>query len=340
MSDFCKRLESAVDNAIEKIAESRREDTLVFPVFTDLHTTDVNHENTHKLVSALRLITEKIKCSAVINLGDNFCMLGRGIHITNNELKKRFDELFSAVHNASGVPLINVAGNHDGVGTEFFKPDFWNEITKGKYGNTMAVYDDEGCWYYADYDKADLRFVVPCAPHDSDIERAAPTPLWTFGKPQLEWLEKVALCTDKNVIVLSHVPFFYKFTGEREKDMINVWDGERERTMYISSICGDIEDAKSAVNILNNFNAKSQGRLKAVLSGHTHSDSLWLPNQKKEELENPLSCTQLVSASACTLTENEEMLGLSIDIMLWSPSFDELQFIRVGDGADRKIKFE
>ena len=76
MKDFLTRLDGYVERAVEAVNAVRRDDSLIFPVFTDLHTIDLNHEYSQKLLAALKLICDKIPCNAVINLGDTFNMLG------------------------------------------------------------------------------------------------------------------------------------------------------------------------------------------------------------------------------------------------------------------------
>ena len=84
MNNFCK-IEESVELARKKISMLRKDDSLVFPMFTDLHTVDSDHEFMDRLTFALEYISKKIPCDAVINLGDIFEMLGRNIHITNEE---------------------------------------------------------------------------------------------------------------------------------------------------------------------------------------------------------------------------------------------------------------
>ena len=206
MNTYTEKIEKSVADAVKRINKVKAEDSLVFPIITDLHTDDSDGEYMERLIPALKVMNDSMEYDAFINLGDNFCMLGRDIHISNEELKARFERVFTKIYETVNHPVINVNGNHDAIGTDFFKPDFWNDITKGKYGNTMAVYGDEGCYYYIDYDKANTRFVILSLPYDSDIESEMPTPLWGFGKKQISWLKETALNTDKDVIILSHVP--------------------------------------------------------------------------------------------------------------------------------------
>lgn len=335
MNNYIENVALAVEEAKEKIKCLKSEDSLVFPIFTDLHTEDVDHNYTKRVIKVLELISENIDYDAVIDLGDNFDMLGRSIHITNDELKARFERVFSAVHNASKHPVINVNGNHDAIGTDFFKADFWNSIVKGKFGNTSAVYGDEGSYYYIDYEKADTRLIILSLPYDSDIESDMPTPLWGFGELQLKWFKETALNTDKNVIILSHVPFYYKYTGDEEATL-GVWDGNNAKISYISSLCGWIEDLDDAVAIIDEHNNSSK-RIIACLSGHMNTDSLWLPHEEKSGEKNPLPCHQIVTTAACFTENVETKIGISIDIAVWTPSRNEFNMIRIGDGEDRKI---
>lgn len=339
MNDFNKQIKANIERAHEKISEIRKSDSLVFPVFTDLHTFDYDHEYVNRLAFTLKHITEKTECNMVVNLGDNFSMLGRDEHIANTELQKRFERLLTAIYEATNLPQINVNGNHDGIGTDFFKSDFWNNIVKGRYGNTFAGYGDEGSYYYIDFEGSNTRCICISIPYTSELECDMPTPLWKFGKNQLDWLKNVALNTAKDVIILSHVPFNYQYKGDREAT-IDVWDGKRKRTSYISALCGEIEDVNEAIKILNDF--ENKGRLVAVFSGHTHEDALWLygEGEGRETTKNQLHCPQVITTSTCLDSGRERTLGISVDVVVWTPSCMELNIIRIGDGEDRKIVLE
>ena len=110
MEKFYNDVLPLIDSAVERIESKRRSDTLVFPLFTDLHTMDAEHEYSKKLIFVLEKLCSKTSVEGVVNLGDTFNMLGRMIQIPNGELEIRFNELFSKIHAATGVPLINVNG--------------------------------------------------------------------------------------------------------------------------------------------------------------------------------------------------------------------------------------
>ena len=328
MEKFYNDVLPLIDSAVEKIESKRRSDTLVFPLFTDLHTMDAEHEYSKKLIFVLEKLCSKTSVEGVVNLGDTFNMLGRMIQIPNGELEIRFNELFSKIHTATGVPLINVNGNHDAIGTDFFKSDFWNGIVKGKFGNDRAVYSNDGSYYYLDFDTA--RLVVLSLPHDSDLESEHPTPAWSFGEKQLDWLENPALATEKNVIILSHVPLFYSVYYGDPEAMLGVWNGKERKTSYVSALCGWIDDIDRASEIITSFSKK--GKLVGVFSGHTHFDSLWEPFETQGKYTNPVSCKQAVTGAAFI---NAEFMKL--DVMVFTPSENKLTLVRIGDGEDREI---
>ena len=110
-----------IARAAKKIEALRQLDSLVLGLFTDLHTPAPEHESVTVLTEALHALTGAVRCDAVIDLGDNPSMLGRNTHITNDDLAAYFDALLGKIHAAAACPLLNVHGNHDAVGTDFFK---------------------------------------------------------------------------------------------------------------------------------------------------------------------------------------------------------------------------
>lgn len=340
MDTFKQNLTKTVVSAKEKVEALRKEDSLVFPVFTDLHSEGADCEWLIKLCEALKLITEEIQCDMVANLGDNLGMLGRNQHISNKNLKTLFKDMLDIIYESINCPLITANGNHDAIGTDFFKPDFWNDIVKNNYGNTNAVYDTTGSYYYVDFEKAKTRFVVLSVPSESDLDAEHPTPLWAFGKKQIDWLEKEALDVKDNVIILIHVPFYYHDNGDKAT-FIEVWNGEKTAMSYITDLYGRIEDVDKAIAVIDEFNEKSDTNLVACFSGHTHCDSLLPPHQERisnSECDfNPLPCHQIVTTGTFIPESEHKEFGISIDIAVWTPSENELNIIRVGDGDDRNI---
>ena len=264
----------------EKIENLRREDSLVFPLFTDLHTDSADSESVELLCKILGTISGEISFDMAINLGDNLAAsLGRKNHITTPELEDMANSLFGKIDASADCPVVFVGGNHDGIGADFFKPDFWNKLTKNKSGNKTAVYDESGSYFYIDHDKSNTRLVFLSLPSDSDISSRHPAPTWNFGSSQLRWLRDIALDTQKYVILMVHVPLFHHYWGEPSAT-IKVWNGESVSDAYINALCGTIEDRSEAVDIISDFARNNPHKLIIAFSGHTHRDSNLLPFEK------------------------------------------------------------
>lgn len=340
-----------IDLITEKVNKMRKDDSLVFLVFSDLHTENVDSEFAQKLMSMLSTITTNIEMDAVIDMGDNVSMLGRTKHITNQELKIVLDQLFSGIMQSVNCPLFMVNGNHDAIGTDFFKPDFWNEIVKNKFVDESAVYHSDGAYYYADYDHCKTRMIFLSVPYESDLRATYPTPLWKFGSEQLKWLAENALDTSYDVLIFSHVPLFYCYCGD-ETRMLDTWDGEKVTKSYFNDLCGRIEDYKDAVAIMEAFQqhesyeneqlgikmhgTESKAQLVACFSGHTHEDYMCRPYEKCGEDTNPLPCPQIVIKSFSKKLEYD----VAMDIVIWTPSDNMVHMVRCGDGENREISIK
>lgn len=315
---------------VEKI---RKPNSLVFPMYSDLHCRGIENEATVNFVECLGELCGNLNPTAVINMGDNFAMLGREKHIETTVLAKKFDALLGAVKDKINCPLLLMNGNHDAIGTDFFKNEFWFNIVNGKYDDGLAQRVDGKAYFYVDLDNVKTRFVFMSVPSDSDLYAEFPTPLWRFGKSQLEWFDKVALNTDYKVLLFSHVPFFYKYTGDMESKL-SVWNGEYEAKSYISALCGWIDDAKESAEIV-----KSHGNVIACFSGHVHIDFLREPYEVIGEHINHLPCRQVVTRNALGHSRDgsENVFEMAIDVMVYDPDTQTIDLIRFGDGKDRKV---
>ena len=98
MKEFLEDISLKTEEIKIKLEDLTFEDTLVFPVFTDLHTEDVKADSSQKLFETLKILKSKVKFDGVINLGDNFAMLGREFQIDNNELKGRIKALLDKIY--------------------------------------------------------------------------------------------------------------------------------------------------------------------------------------------------------------------------------------------------
>lgn len=200
---------------------------MFFPLFSDLHTENVDHPYARALIEALDATTDAISCDLAVDLGDNFSMLGRKTHISNENLQHVGEELLGRIAAAAGCPMLYPNGNHDAPGTDFYSPAFWNGVVKGRFANAGTGYDGIGSYCYLDHEPSDTRLVVLSCPYDSRIEEEYPTPEWAMGKAQLRWLRDQALDTTHNVILLMHVPPFFWYHGD-ETPILHVFTGNAE----------------------------------------------------------------------------------------------------------------
>ena len=327
---------ASLDAVKAKLDAIRTDSTLVFTVFSDLHTTGVEDDMTRQLLEALAAVSETLRPDAVIDLGDNLAMLGRNNHITNDQLTATLAGLFDATQQAVDCPLLLINGNHDAVGTDFFKPALWNGVVKGKYDDGLARYAEAGSYYYVDFDRVHTRLVFLSLPSDSDLEGEYPRPLWEFGQKQLTWMRVEALRTEYTVLLFCHEPLYYAYHGEFGPDdtLLEVWDGEKVTKTPVVNLCGWIDDLDEAVSIL-----ETSGRVAACFSGHTHKDSLWAPHQQQGEDVNPLSCYQVVTRNPVVPPWDREQpaIGVMLDVLVWDAAAKTIRMLRVGDGEDREV---
>lgn len=322
-----------IERVKNEVVRLKKPNSLVFPLYSDLHCRGIENEATDLFVDCLGKLCDEINPDAVINMGDNFAMLGREEHIQNAELIEKFEALLTVVKDKINCPLLLMNGNHDAIGTDFFKSEFWLSIVNGKYDEGLAKREEGKAYFYVDLDDAKTRFVFMSVPSDSDLYAEYPTPLWRFGEAQLEWLDRIALNTDYKVLLFSHVPFFYKYTGDMESKL-SVWNGEYEAKSYISTLCGWIDDAKEAAEIV-----KARGNVIACFSGHVHIDFLREPYEVIGEHINHLPCRQVVTRNALGHSRDgsENVFEMAIDVMVYDPNTQTIDLIRFGDGKDRRV---
>ena len=340
-----------------RIAEVRRADSLVFPLFTDPHTHTLSENGIESLFAAFASIADSIEPDGVIALGDNPAMLGRERHASNDEIAAVIRGILARCAATFACPVYPVNGNHDGVGTDFFKPELWYAISRGFDRNT-AVREGESAYYYVDF--PGVRMVCLSLPSDSALAAAHPSPIWAYGTAQLRWLAHVALDCDCPVLLVMHVPFFYEYRGERVS-MLGTWNGTRATESTIAALCGWIADRDTAAGIFTAFRnhtayddaaagihmapSGKHACLIAALSGHMHSDSFWLPGEERITGDadsggtNTLPCAQFVTAASDPAL-NPELRGhatvpATLDIAVVTPSAREITLVRYGDGPDR-----
>ena len=341
----------------QRIAALRRSDTLVFPIFTDLHTRSLDAPVTQAFFEAMDALSQTVCADAVIALGDNLAMLGREEHAPNETIRAIIRGLFEKVSSFWPCPLLPVNGNHDGIGTDFFKADFWHDISSG-FDRGTAQRAGNSAYYTVDFTRARVRLIVLSLPSDSDLTLENPAPRWAFGDEQLKWLSDTALRTDYQVLLVCHVPLYYAYTDKKDWK-IGVWTGDRAAESYVSALCGWIDDRDDAEAILSAFHAHTafhsdrlgtslpaspeSAGLIACLSGHMHDDSLFNAGETIGAETNRLPCAQVQSGST-SVSLNRPLrdgaaLPISMDVAVLTPSERRLTMVRYGAGTDRTIRW-
>ena len=322
-------------------------DPLIIPIITDMHVRGLDDQCFKTLCDSFSVLKDSIRMDALISLGDNFAMLGREEHITNEHVSELLTGFGEKLSHAADAPAFFINGNHDGIGTDFFSPELWRGAVTGRFDRGLERHDGDSVYYYVDYPEKNLRLVFLSVPYGSDIDTDYPTPRWAFGRRQIDWLDRVALdVPDKtDVIIFSHVPFNYYYASEKDWK-IATWDGKRQTESFVSALCGWIDDREGAERVLYDF-VLHRGRfiekkdiaLLACIAGHEHYDALFAPGQSIGDLTNRLTCPQVLIGAANSRINpafrNNARLGVSIDIMVYEDG--RLELVRFGDGEDHRI---
>lgn len=321
-----ERVKKEIDNI-------NRKNSLIFILYSDLHSHGVEEDRTAYFIDRLEDICNVVKPDAVIDMGDNFAMLGREQQISNLSLVDKYSELLGTIKQKINSPLFFMNGNHDSIGTDFYKPKFWYDIVNNGYDDGLAKRCKGRGYFYVDYDSMNTRMVFLSIPHNSNIDAEYPTPIWAFGKEQLKWFDEVALDTKHNVLMFCHVPLFFKYGGDMNATL-KVWNGEKSAFSYIKDLSGRVDDAENAAYIV-----EKHKNVIACFSGHVHRDILLQPYEMFGELKNYLPCPQVTTQKPVPYTwDNDEgEFGFSIDVMVFEPDKHKVDIIRFGDGEDRKV---
>ena len=343
--DKSKELDTEIANTVQKINLLVSEDSLIIPVFTDMHLNNTQGTSFRLLLQSLKSLHSQTPFHAVISLGDNLSMLGRDTHASNEMIAELLEDILNQISDAAQVPCYYINGNHDGIGTDFFTEDFWAAVVNDKYDCGMAKRNENSAYFYVDYDKSGVRLIFLSMPCGSDLDAAYPTPLWKFGDTQLKWLEETALSTagDRDIVIFSHVPIYYSHIGDPSLTL-KVWDGHKETASYIEDLYGRAEDQEEIENILLSYSARNpHSRIAACIYGHTHADSFLAPLETAELKQHNLPYYQ-VEISCLDTKRNKTLytdtsLGIAFDILVLTPSEKKLTMVRFGDGKDREIRY-
>lgn len=342
--EMLKKEAEAVSGRIDALS---MKNPLIIPIITDMHVRGLEDKCFEMLCASFEALKDRVHMDALISLGDNFAMLGREEHITNERVSELLTGFAEKLSRAAGTPSFFINGNHDGIGTDFFSPELWRGAVTGRFDGGLECHDGDSVYFYVDYPKRSLRCVFLSVPYGSDIDIDYPTPRWAFGRRQIEWLDTVALDVPDGtgVIIFSHVPFNYYYASEKDWKMAT-WDGHKQTESFVSALCGWIDDREGAERVLydfvlhrGRFIEKKDTALIACIAGHEHYDAVFAPGQSIGDLTNRLTCPQMLIGAANSRINpafrNKARIGVSIDIMVYENG--RLELVRFGDGEDHRI---
>ena len=252
-----KNWQSGIDEINEAVP-----DDFMFAVQTDTHFSIVNGGN---FGNHLKALSHFVPLSFYANLGDYIKGYYQGEagkadntpELTMQSLK----ELTTRYLEDANCPVLVTFGNHDSnqlwcqhygeANQQLTQADHYREVTsklKEHNGENM-VNDGESNYYYMDVPAYNAR-VIMLNTTDGNYENSFDS-ISTISDKQLEWFKNTALDTDKNVIVMTHIPLCNNFPDNGKST------------------------PKNAANVLEAVDSfvKKGGKFVAYMYGHTHAQS-------------------------------------------------------------------
>lgn len=212
-----------------------------------------------------------------------------------------------------------MGGNHDYMEAsegleEKFACEYSPDSDDAYYGDPLRAY------YYVDNPKHKLRYIVTnsFAPNGSD------TWTWGFEATQMTWLTDVAMDVPDGwkMVIFSHM--FWRTVSETSTELTlpgdgtgNPWDGDMKA-------------------VLDTIDAHSDGRVLAIIQGHTHTDAekatdggipILITTCDKWEIGTPGHEPQLANRIPGTVTEQ------AFDVCVVDQSHGKLYAVRIGGFA-------
>ena len=238
---------------------SAAEGKFTFLVSTDTHHYKLDAVYMGKNVAALSNFVD-LKFTA--NLGD----LIRGYSVQDvdgpENMRACMDDLVSRYTTNSRCPVFMTVGNHDTNHMWFTKwADHTAQMTPEeqvkrvfeplkKHNGDKMITDDDGSYYYMDFDEDKIRVVV-LNTSNGTYDGTGLSDVITISQKQVDWFKTKALNTDYAIIVMSHVPLTIDFP--EHSDMV--------------------ENSNLIVDAVDSY-VENGGNFIAYMYGHVHGQSV------------------------------------------------------------------
>ena len=181
---------------------------------------DTHHYDTTKTQGGNNIValSHFVPMDFVGHLGD----IVRGYSVEDidspENMRACMDDMVNRFVNNAKVPVMMTVGNHD---TNSMWCNKWGDHTTQitpeeqktrifdrlkKHNGDKMVTDDDGSYYYIDFPEDGIRVIMLNTSNDTyDGTRMCSTAF--VSNKQIEWFKSVALNTQNQVIVMSHIPF-------------------------------------------------------------------------------------------------------------------------------------
>lgn len=298
-----------LEKTLTTIQERRDKDSLVFTLLSDTHyVINGNFEDTATTIEA---INRQVKPDGIIHLGD----LADGM-LGKEQCRQYSGQVLNRIV-GWGLPFYFTIGNHD---SNYFRKNPERLTQEEQYSyylqdKVAGRLINNQLWYHQDFPRSGLRFLFL---HSFD---AAQEHRYGFTPEELEWVRSMLDGTpqDYRVILFSH-------------------DAPLARLDYWAS---KIRNGEALMDILEEWQGRSGGRIMAFIHGHTHADFVY------RERKFPIIS---IGASKCEFFPDKKPegsvryrreMGTAIqelwDTMIIHPKEGSIDFIRFGAGEDRHV---
>lgn len=347
---------SEMENTVGSVTSVADDDCLVLCVLADNHisTSSVNIDANNESLANIRYFNSQVRTDGVVHLGD---LVAQSL-VTDD--KKTDDEVFeimasymkdlSAVHN--DIFIIN--GNHDGPKANTVNEEQWLSIARPIVSG-KAVWKESTPYYYVDFPDKGVRALFLSLPEES---------YYGYRERALRWLQEDAFMVPDgtDLIIFGHIPVFHA-NYLKNKSLHN-------RDSFIA-LCNAFNEHSSYKDdyVDVDFSAYTESKIVAYVSGHAHTDLVAKPGwtyegscvvsggmEEEHTYCNEMPCPVIIIGRNFFNSNTEQMTGRMggityerkhrhasqdlWDVMIYDREKRELNFIRFGAGADRKITIE
>ena len=336
---------------LNRIVSNQNANTVTFGWITDVHTEESDKKCVTLGYNYLKRVADNISLDFIINGGDNILgHKGKQAELSNH--RKLAEKL------APYKPFYLI-GNHDtnvgetplSMGTVIHPRELYN-IYGRKFKDEVVWGNRDQMYYYKDIEDKNIRMIfLNTSDYVYEDDGTGYSKLGgSMGvrQEQVRWFGEVALNTDKEVIVFTHIPLLTSGegiigTGENlPRNMIafkGLLEAFKNGTRYSYSYTDPATLLQPYFNcsVDVDFTNKGQGKVIAVISGHVHLDQMVEINGIKHitTLDEYNDKWHELSPDRIPFTNS----GFAFDVVNLNTAKKTINFYRFGAGEDREYSY-